>query len=238
MREMITITKSIIFGFVCMAYASAYGDTQALVSEKARLSYTIGVEMGASFNQFKKYGIEVDPQLVFQGVKDMLAGQATLTEEEMAQTMNEFQRKIITKRQAEFKEQSENNKKIGTDFLAKNKVKTGVQSTASGLQYRIIKEGAGASPVETDKVEVEYTGRLIDGTVFDSTKKTGKAVVFPVNGVIPGWTEALTLMKPGAVWEVFIPSNLAYGERGQGQVIGPNQTLIFEIHLKSIQSSK
>lgn len=216
-----------------------HATTQELTSEKERLSYTIGVEMGTSFSGFKKYHIEVEPQLVFQGMKDSLTGHSLkLTQEQMKQTMNEFQKKIILERQAELKQQAEKNKKIEEEFLAKNKALKGMKTTASGLQYRVVKEGAGAHPTDADKVEVEYTGKLIDGTVFDSTKKAGKPAVFPVTGVIPGWTEALKMMKPGAVWEVFIPAHLAYGERGQGPIIEPNQTLIFDIHLKSIQPIK
>ncbi len=132
----------------------------------------------------------------------------------------------------------EKNKKEGEDFLAENKKKEGVQTLPSGLQYKVIKAGTGKKPQLTDTVTTQYRGTLIDGTEFDSSYRRGKPATFPVNGVIRGWTEALQLMEEGAKWELFVPPDLAYGERGAGQQIGPNATLIFEIELISIQEKK
>jgi len=136
------------------------------------------------------------------------------------------------------KQQGEKNKKEGEIFLEANKKKEGVQTLPSGLQYKVLKAGAGKKPTATDTVTVHYRGTLIDGKEFDSSYQRGKPVTFPVNGVIPGWTEALPLMEEGAKWELFIPSNLAYGERGAGRDIGPNATLIFEVELISIEEKK
>jgi len=136
------------------------------------------------------------------------------------------------------KQQGEKNKREGEIFLEANKKKEGVQTLPSGLQYKVLKAGAGKKPTTTDTVTVHYRGTLIDGKEFDSSYQRGKPATFPVNGVIPGWTEALALMEEGAKWELFIPSNLAYGERGAGREIGPNATLIFEVELISIEQKK
>ena len=136
------------------------------------------------------------------------------------------------------KQQGEKNKKEGEIFLETNKKKEGVQTLPSGLQYKVLKAGAGKKPTATDTVTVHYRGTLIDGKEFDSSYRRGKPATFPVNGVIPGWTEALQLMEEGAKWELFIPSNLAYGERSAGGDIGPNATLIFEVELISIEQKK
>jgi FKBP-type peptidyl-prolyl cis-trans isomerase FklB len=138
----------------------------------------------------------------------------------------------------EFKSLSEKNKKEGAQFLKSNKDKKGVKTTKSGLQYKVIKSGKGKAPKASDTVTVNYKGTLIDGTVFDSTDKTGKPVSFKLNEVIKGWTEVLQKMKPGAHWKVYIPPELAYGERGIGGPIGPNATLIFDIHLVSVKTGK
>ena len=130
--------------------------------------------------------------------------------------------------------QGDKNKTEGEEFLAKNKEKEGVKTTDSGLQYEIIKEGTGPKPKETDKVKVDYTGTLIDGTVFDSSVQRGQPATFGVNQVIPGWTEALEMMPVGSKWKIYIPSDLGYGERGAGKDIGPNSTLIFEVELLDI----
>ena len=146
-----------------------------------------------------------------------------------------FQKDMMAKQEAKAKAAAEKNSKDGEAFLAENKKKDGVKSTASGLQYKVIKAGDGVMPKGTDTVSVNYKGTLIDGTEFDSSYKRGEAATFPVSGVIKGWTEALQLMKVGSKWQLFIPSNIAYGERGAGGEIGPNATLIFEVELLSIK---
>jgi FKBP-type peptidyl-prolyl cis-trans isomerase FklB len=148
--------------------------------------------------------------------------------------MMAFQKEVMAK-QAEV---AKKNKAEGEAFLAENKKKEGVKTTPSGLQYKVIKPGKGKKPKSSDTVTVNYRGTLIDGTEFDSSYKRGQPATFQVSGVIPGWTEALQLMEEGAKWQLFIPSNLAYGERGAGGVIGPNATLIFEVELISIQEKK
>ena len=158
-----------------------------------------------------------------------------MSKEERDKTLQAFQKEMMEKQIAASKEAAEKNKAEGEKFLAENKTKDGVKTTASGLQYKVLKEGSGASPKETDTVVTNYRGTLIDGTEFDSSYKRNEPASFPVNRVIKGWTEALQLMKPGAKYQLFIPSSLAYGERGAGQLIGPNATLIFEVELLSIK---
>jgi len=203
-------------------------------SDEERLSYTIGYDLGTNF---KRQGIEISPKVILQGLEDSIQGKALkLTKEQMANTLKKFQEKIMAKKRKEFQEKAERNKKLGETFLNKNKGKKGVKVTKSGLQYQIINAGnkKAKSPSKNDFVEVEYTGKLINGTVFDSSKSVGKPVRFKVSEVITGWSEALKMMKPGAKWKIVVPSNLAYGERGVGGPIGPNETLIFDIHLISI----
>jgi FKBP-type peptidyl-prolyl cis-trans isomerase FklB len=158
-----------------------------------------------------------------------------LTDQEARETMTVFQKEMMAKQEVLAKKLGEKNKKEGEAFLAENKKKEGVKTLPSGLQYRVIKEGTGRKPKATDKVLTHYRGTLIDGTEFDSSYKRGTPTSFKVNEIIPGWTEALQLMKEGAKWQLFIPSNLAYAERGAGRDIGPNATLIFEVELISIQ---
>ena len=158
-----------------------------------------------------------------------------LSEEEMRTVMTAFQKEMAAKQAEMMKSQGEKNKKEGEAFLAENKKKEGVKTLASGLQYKVIKEGTGKTPKATDKVSTHYQGTLIDGTEFDSSYKRGEPATFPVNGVIPGWTEALQLMKVGSKWQLFVPSKLAYGEKGAGPIIGPNAVLIFTVELLAIK---
>lgn len=203
-----------------------------LTSEKDKLSYTIGADLGANL---KAKQVDVDPKLISEGIFDAYEGQPLkLTTQEMAKTMQQLQTKLMAEQAQTKKAEAEKNKQEGEAFLKENKTKEGVVTTKSGLQYKILTPGKGDKPTVEDSVTVEYTGRLIDGTVFDSTDRAGKPVTFGVQDVIPGWTEALQLMAPGAKWEVYVPSDLAYGERGIGGPIGPNKTLIFNIHLHSV----
>ncbi|MCJ7833279.1 MAG: FKBP-type peptidyl-prolyl cis-trans isomerase, partial [Deltaproteobacteria bacterium] len=170
-----------------------------------------------------------------KGFKDALSGaKPLLSEEEMRTVMTAFQKEISEKQAEKTKVLGEKNKKEGETFLAENKKKEGVKILTSGLQYKVVKEGTGKKPKATDKVTTHYQGTLIDGTEFDSSYKRGEPAAFPVNGVIPGWTEALQLMKVGSKWQLFVPSKLAYGERGAGPKIGPNAVLIFTVELLSI----
>ncbi|PUT39436.1 FKBP-type peptidyl-prolyl cis-trans isomerase [Legionella taurinensis] len=200
-----------------------------------KLSYSIGADLGKNF---KKQGIEISPSAMAKGLQDGMSGsQLLLTEDQMKDVLSKFQKDLMAKRNAEFTKKAEENKSKGEAFLSQNKSKEGVVTLPSGLQYKIIEKGNGAKPTKDDTVTVEYTGRLIDGQVFDSTDKTGKPATFKVSQVIPGWTEALQLMPAGSVWEVYVPASLAYGPRSVGGPIGPNETLIFKIHLISVKKT-
>ena len=196
------------------------------------MSYVIGMDIG---NNLKRQSIDVDPNILAKAIKDALAGQKPLlSDQEIRETMAAHQNEMKAKQEALAKK----NKEQGDAFLAGNKKKEGVKTLPSGLQYKVIKAGKGKKPKPDDSVTTNYRGTLIDGTEFDSSYKRGQPATFKVSGVIPGWTEALQLMEEGAKWQLFIPPNLAYGERGTGGVIGPNATLIFEIELISIQEKK
>jgi FKBP-type peptidyl-prolyl cis-trans isomerase FklB len=226
---------AVVMCVMLVASHAMAGEKLELKTQKDKASYAIGMSMGGSL---KKNGIEVNSDVLFAGIKDALSGSKPLmTEEEMKDTMTALQKEAQAKQQEQAKAVAEKNKKEGEAFLAANKKKDGVITLKSGLQYKIIKSGSGKTPKATDSVTVNYRGTLIDGTEFDSSYKRGQPATFPVNGVIPGWTEALQLMKEGAKWQLFIPSNLAYGERGAGGVIGPDAVLIFDVELISINKS-
>lgn len=207
-----------------------------LKDQKDKVSYSIGMEIGKNL---KRQSVDVNPEFLVRGVKDAFSdGKPLMTDEEMKEALMAFQKEMMAKQQELAKMAGEKNQKEGEAFLAENKKKEGVITLPSGLQYKVIKAGSGKKPKATDTVSVHYQGTLINGTEFDSSYRRGQPVSFPVNGVIPGWTEALQLMEVGAKWQVVIPSNLAYGDRGAGPQIGPNATLIFEIELISIQEPK
>ncbi|MDA8423847.1 MAG: FKBP-type peptidyl-prolyl cis-trans isomerase [Nitrospiraceae bacterium] len=222
---------------VCMVLAvgTAFGaEHKPLQTQKEKLSYAIGVNMGTGL---KKNAIDVDANVLVKGIKDALSGGTLLlTDQEIQETLQTAQKELQAKQQEKMKTLGEKNKKEGEAFLAANKKKKGVKTLPSGLQYKILVDGKGSSPKATDTVTVNYKGTLIDGTEFDSSYKRNEPATFPVNGVIKGWTEALQLMKEGSKWELFIPADLAYGERGtMGGPIGPNAVLIFEVELLKIK---
>lgn len=198
----------------------------AFVSQTDSLSYSLGVSIGRSL--LAQNLDSINYAQFNRGVSDVL------NDNEQSIDDMEAQKIIRNYVMAQQEKQKLANKKAGEAFLAKNKLRDEVVELESGLQYEIIKEGNGKKPKLTDKVTTHYHGTLIDGTVFDSSVERGSPIQFQVQGVIPGWTEALQLMKTGAKWRLFIPSHLAYGERGSGQKIGPNETLIFEVELISI----
>ncbi len=207
-----------------------------VLTQKQEISYSIGVDLGQNF---KAQGIDIDPTMLERGLKDALSGSnLLLTPQQMATTLINFQKELIAKRQAEFNTQSQKNEQEGMQFLAANKSKSGIITTPSGLQYKVITAGKGANPTNNDVVTVDYSGNFINGKIFDSSYQRGKPVTFQVSEVIPGWTEALKLMKPGATYEIYLPYTLAYGERGLGNVIGPKQTLVFKIHLISVKNNE
>ena len=205
-----------------------------LDSQKSRISYTIGSNIGRDFvNQ----EMDIDADVLLVGLQDAMAQkEPRMTEDEMAAEVQSFQQEMQAKAEATMKALAEKNLEEGKAFLAENATKEGVVVTESGLQYKIIEAGTGDAPTETDTVTVHYKGTLIDGTQFDSSYDRGQPATFPVGGVIPGWTEALQLMKPGAKFQIYIPADLAYGERGAGQDIGPNATLIFDVELIEVGS--
>jgi FKBP-type peptidyl-prolyl cis-trans isomerase FklB len=220
---------------LAMSTTMAATDANTLSSDADKLSYSIGADLGKNF---KKQGIEVNPSAMAKGMQDsMSGGQMLLNDEQMKEVLNKFQKDLMAKRNADFTKKGEENKAKGTAFLQQNKAKAGVITTASGLQYKVIQNGTGAKPGKDDTVTVEYTGTLLDGKVFDSTDTSGKPATFKVSQVIPGWTEALQLMPAGSTWEVYVPSDLAYGSRSVGGPIGPNETLIFKIHLIDVKKS-
>lgn len=224
---------SAVLGIMFLAAIGHAGESDVLKTEQDKVSYSLGMDIG---NNLKRQSMEIDPEILARGLKDAFSGgKLLMSEEEYRNTMANFRKEMMAKQQAQMKTKGEKNKKEGDAFLAENKDKKGIVSLPSGLQYKVIKEGEGDTPKATDKVTVHYRGTLIDGTEFDSSYGRGEPATFPVNGVIPGWTEALQLMNAGSKWQLFIPSNLAYGERGAGGKIGPNSTLIFDVELLSIQ---
>src|SRR5438874_6052594 len=227
--------KKILISMVLAALSASVltDDRPTLKDAKDKLSYSIGLDIGMTF---KKQKMDLNSDTLAAGVKDGLSGvKPLLTEDEVRQVMTTFSKEMTEKTAMANKEAAGKNTAEGEKFLTENKNKPGVKTTASGLQYKVVKEGSGAPPKETDTVVVNYRGTLVDGTEFDSSYKRGEPATFPVNRVIKGWTEALQLMKPGAKYQLFIPSDLAYGPGGTGGDIGPNATLIFEVELMSVK---
>lgn len=210
---------------------AAEGNAEASKVNKQEISYSFGMQYGGFL---KQNGIEIDLAEFNKAINDTLAGKQSMTEQKAQEVMSAFRSEMMAKRAAKQKEDGEKNEKIGKDFLEANAKKEGVKTTASGLQYKVITEGSGPKPTATDRVKTHYKGTLIDGTEFDSSYGRGEPATFPVNGVIAGWTEALQMMPTGSKWQLFIPSNLAYKERGSGAKIGPNATLVFDIELLDI----
>jgi FKBP-type peptidyl-prolyl cis-trans isomerase FklB len=218
---------------VALSGVAFAADAPELKGDKEKISYSIGMDIGGNL---KRGSIEVDPDLLAIGLKDSYVGGKTLlTEDQARQAVADFQKTLMAKKAETMQKLAEKNKADGGKFLAENAKKEGVKSLPSGLQYKETTPGKGKSPKASDTVTVHYKGTLIDGTEFDSSYKRGEPATFPVSGVIAGWTEALQLMKEGAKWQLFIPSNLAYGEKGAGRDIGPNATLIFEVELISVK---
>ncbi len=227
---------TLVLGFLLLASQVNAQEKPVLKNQKEKISYSIGLNIGRNLgSDLKKQSVDVDPNILARGIEDALSGaKPLLSDEEIQQTISAFQKEMIAKRE----ELAKKNRAEGEVFLGQNKKKEGVKTLPSGLQYKVIKAGTGKKPGLNDKVTANYQGTLIDGTEFDSSYKRGQPATFAVSQVIPGWKEALQLMEEGAKWQLFVPSNLAYGERGMGGVIGPNATLIFEIELISVQENK
>ena len=208
--------------------SASFLNASELKTDKDKLSYIFGVQVGQGL---RAEGVELEMDAFTAGIQDMLAG----NESQIGQATTE---KIVSayqeKKQLEIAEISAKKQNESATFLANNAKNDGFVVTASGLQYKIIEKGEGKSPTREDKVIAHYTGKLLDGTVFDSSHDRGEPATFPVSGVIKGWQEVLPMMKEGAKWQIVVPANLAYGDRGVGNLIGPNETLIFDIELVSI----
>jgi len=216
--------------------APATSQPLVLKTDKEKLSYAIGMNIGQSM---KKDSLDIDPAILSRAIKDAVTGsKPAMTEEEARTIVTAFRTEMVKKQQAEAQKAGEVNKQAGDKFLAENKTKDGVVTLPSGLQYKVIKQGDGPKPTASDTVVTNYRGTLIDGKEFDSSYKRGQPATFPVGQVIKGWTEALQLMPVGSKWQLYIPSNLAYGDRGAGGDIGPNSTLVFDIELLSIEQKK
>jgi FKBP-type peptidyl-prolyl cis-trans isomerase FklB len=229
MRSRIFLSALVI---ILAMVTSAFGEDE-LKNKEDKLSYALGLNIG---NSFKQQSIEIKPDIFLKGIKDAFAGgKQLLSDDEVRETMVALNKELSEKKAETMKKLAEKNKEDAVTFFAENKKKEGVKTLASGLQFKIITEGKGKNPKAPDTVTVNYRGTLIDGKEFDSSYRRGEPATFPVNGVISGWTEALQLMKTGAKWQLFIPSNLAYGEKGAGNLIGPNAALIFEVELISVK---
>ena len=208
----------------------------SLDSDKAKLSYAIGMDIGQSLETLKA---DLDRALLIAAINDRLDGaEAKVSQEDAAKVKQAFFKAQADKRAAEQKADAEKNVSAGKAFMLENGKRAGVTTTASGLQYEVITKGSGDKPAATDKVTVNYRGTLIDGTEFDSSYKRGQPITFPLNGVIAGWTEGVQLMSVGSKFKFVLPSELAYGERGAGAKIGPNSVLVFEVELLGIGDVK
>ncbi len=204
-----------------------------IATDLDRISYSVGMSIG---EDIKSRGIPINPELVALGIQDILSGEGTvLSKQEAMQILSQLQEQIATIQRDELERTVNNNQRAGKAFLEQNAQRKNVVVTESGLQYEILYAGIGAIPVAEDIVVVDYRGIFIDGKEFDSSYQRGEPVEFSVNGIIPGWTEALLMMKEGAKWRIFLPADLAYGVQGAPPVIEPSTTLVFEIELKSIQ---
>jgi FKBP-type peptidyl-prolyl cis-trans isomerase FklB len=202
-----------------------------LKDQKDKFSYSIGVNIGSNLS---KQNIPVNPDAITAGIKDAIAGKPQLTPDQIKEVMATFEKDMEQKQKAA----GEKNAAEGAKFLEENKKKEGVKTTGSGLQYKVLKQGSGAQPKESDTVTVNYRGTLINGTEFDSSYKRGQSATFPLSGVIKGWTEGLQLMKVGSKYQLFVPPNLGYGDRAVGPDISPNSTLIFEVELLDIKPAE
>ncbi|MDC1068635.1 FKBP-type peptidyl-prolyl cis-trans isomerase [Candidatus Kapabacteria bacterium] len=200
--------------------------SQDMKTKKDSLSYALGMDIGKSLLSNPTYNNTINIDVLTQAINDSYKGNSKITQEEYQRIINAYQ--------VELQQQQANVLQKQTDFLVENGKRKEVKSTSTGLQYEVMKEGTGAMPKATDKVLVHYHGTLIDGTVFDSSVERGQPIDFPLNGVIPGWTEGLQLMKEGGKYKFYIPSDLAYGDRGAGGKIQPGATLIFEVELLEI----
>ena len=231
MKKFLPLTCSLlILGAAAPLSAAPDG---APSNQKEKLSYALGMNFA---QKMKAQGVEIDPAMFNAAMKDVTTGgKLQMTQDQTMEVFQQADKDMQSKQAATMKPMMDKNKADGAAFLTSNKAKAGIQTLPSGLQYKVLTEGSGASPKSTDTVSVKYAGTLIDGKQFDSSdKQPGGTVSFPVNGVIPGWTEALQKMKVGSKWQLFIPSDLAYGDAGRPPVIPPAATLLFDVELVKI----
>ena len=222
----------LIFLLLFVFTASLAGAEDKFATDKEKLSYAIGMSIG--FNM-QEQGVDVEPSALAKGLESTLSGTETLlSQEEMIQVLSAYQQQKQTEMMAQMAEEAEKNGKLSQEYLAENAKKDGVITTESGLQYKVLTQGTGPAPTGDSMVQVHYRGNLVDGTEFDSSYERGEPATFPLNNVIPGWTEALKMMKEGDKWILVIPPELAYGERGAPPVIPPNSALIFEVELLKV----
>jgi len=243
-----TILFSVIIGLIALVSLPAYAQKKdkkkkseaaevvvagpVFANNNDTISYIIGADIAKSF---AKNSLDLNKEMVFKGFSDAQAKMETIfSEAQIAQIMMAWQQEMTAKKNAVTEQEAAKNAKLGEEYLAANKAKEGVIELPSGLQYKVIKAGEGESPDDNDMVDVHYTGTLIDGTVFDSSRERGESIQFPVNGVIPGWTEALKLMKPGAQYMLYIPARLAYGDKKTGP-IPEGSTLVFDVELLKVE---
>ena len=225
------LTPLAVLAFVAPALAD---NPAVLKDQRDKASYSIGVKIGADM---KANALDLNSEALVTGLQDGISGaKPQLSDKERADSLMAFEQDLQKKEIERLKQLAEKNKKEGAEFLAANKAKEGVKTMSSGLQYKVLAEGNGTQPKPTDQVTVNYRGTFLDGTELDNSYKRGEPITFPVNGVIKAWSEALPLMKTGAKWQLFVPAELAYGEKGAGRAIGPNSTLIFEVELVGIKS--
>ncbi len=229
--------KHVLAGALAAAFlALPFAHAEEPQSPEQKISYIMGLDVAA---RMEGLGYTLNQEMFLLGLKESaIKTGRSLSDEALQQTMQEAQALFQQRQQEQAAEQGKNNQSAGEAFLAANAKKEGITTTASGLQYKIISKGDGTLPTAADTVQVHYRGTLIDGTEFDSSYKHGGPATFPLNGVIPGWTEGLQLISKGGKAELYIPSALAYGPNGMGQVIGPNSALVFEVELLDINPQK
>ena len=224
----------LLVGVALLAAQVSTQETPVLTTQREKVSYGVGVDVARNF---KRLGLDLDLDVLVKGLRDESSGgKLLMSEDDLRATMNAYQADLRERQMAAMRKAADDNKRAGDAFLAENETKEGVVALPSGLQYKVLKAGDGPKPIETDSVECHYRGTLLDGTEFDSSYRRGQPGTFKVKGgVVPGWTEALLLMPVGSKWQVFVPPQLAYGERGAGREIGPSATLVFEVELLAIK---
>jgi FKBP-type peptidyl-prolyl cis-trans isomerase FklB len=233
-RSGLIIALSLGLGLTACQQSAQNGAKPDLSKKKDKISYSIGYNIGRNL---KGQDADINPSVIARGISDAMQGDTLMSQKDMMSTLQNFQTEMMQQRQQNQEKVAKSNLEEGKKFLADNKSKPGVHETKSGLQYKILKTGKGPQPGPHDTVVTDYKGSLLNGKVFDSSYKRGKPATFPVDGVIPGWTEALQKMHVGSKWRIWIPPNLAYGKRGAGSTIQPNSTLIFDVELLNIKKS-